>query len=150
MPSFKYESLATPSTLRLVLIPAADNSSGNEKLQFILAHKELSEVRKGYCALSYVWGDPKKVHTIGLDGQDFQVTDNLMFFLRRKRTVDLAFWIDAICINQDDKAEKSEQIGRMAEIYKNAFAVYAELGPASEDEQAVFRKMEFLSMFIRG
>ena len=36
----------------------------------------------------------------------------------------------------------------MAEIYKNAFAVYAELGPASEDEQAALKKMEYLTMFI--
>ena len=71
-----------------------------------------------------------------------------MFFLRRKRTVALAFWIDAICINQDDEIEKSEQITRMREIYKNASLVYAELGPASEDEQAVLKKMEYLSMFV--
>ena len=36
----------------------------------------------------------------------------------------------------------------MAEIYKNASTVYAELGPAAEDEQSVFRKMEYLSTFI--
>ena len=148
MTSFKYKPLETPSTLRLVGIHATDNSSGNEKLQLMLAHTELSEVRKRYHALSYVWGDPKKMHTISLNGQDFQVTDNLMFFLRRKRAVDLAFWIDAICINQDDKAEKSEQIGRMAEICKNASLVFAELGPASEDEQAALKKMEYLSMFM--
>lgn len=147
MTFFKYEPLETPSTLRLVSIPATDNSKGNEKLQLILQHKELSEVRKQYYALSYVWGNPEKVHTIGLNGQDLQVTDNLMFFFRRKRTVTLTFWIDAICINQDDKAEKSEQIGRMAEIYKNASSVYAELGPASEDEQSIFGKIEYLSGF---
>ena len=137
MALFKYEPLATASTLRMVLIPPTDGSRGKEKLQLILQHKEFSEVRKRYYALSYVWGDPDKVHTIGLNGQAFQVTDNLMFFLRRERTVTLALWIDAICINQHDEAEKSEQIARMGEIYKNASLVYADLGPASEDEQAV-------------
>ncbi len=71
-----------------------------------------------------------------------------MFFLRRRRTVYLAFWIDAICINQNDRDEKSEQISRMRDIYKNASSVYAELGPASEDEQIVSGKMEYLSTFI--
>lgn len=33
----------------------------------------------------------------------------------------------------------------MAEIYKNASTVYAELGPASEDEQSIFGKIEYLS-----
>ena len=148
MALFKYEPLETPSTLRMVLIPPTDGSRGNEKSQLILQHREFSEVRKRYYALSYVWDNPEKVHTIGLNGQDFQVTDNLIFFLRRKRTVALAFWIDAICINQDDEIEKSEQITRMREIYKNASLMYAELGPASEDEQAVFKKMEYLSMFV--
>ena len=80
MTPFKYKRLATPSTLRLVIIPATDNSRGDEKLQLMLAHKELSKVRKLYHALSYVWGDPKKLLTISLNGQDFQITDNLMFF----------------------------------------------------------------------
>ena len=137
MTSFKYKPLATPSTIRLVLIPPTDDSETNEKSQLILEHKDLSEVRKRYYALSYVWGNPDKVHTIGLNGHDFRVTENLMFFLRRKRTVTLAFWIDAICINQENEAEKSEQITRMGEIYKNASSVYAELGPATEDEQAL-------------
>ena len=91
MTLFKYEPLATPSTLRMVLIPPTDGSRDNEKLQLILQHKEFSEVRKRYYALSYVWGNRDQVHTIGLNGQDFQVTDNLMFFLRQKRTVALAF-----------------------------------------------------------
>ena len=148
MTLFKYEPLATPSTLRLVLIPPTDDSKSNEKLQLTLEHKEFSEVRKRYFALSYVWGNPDKVHTIGLNGQDFHITDNLMFFLRRKRNVTLTFWIDAICMNQDDKAEKSEQVARMGEIYKDASSVYAELGPATEDEQAVVSKMHYLSMSV--
>lgn len=69
MTSFKYEPLATPSTLRLVWIPATNHSEGNENLQLILLRVELSEVRKQYYALSYVWGDPKKAHTISLIGQ---------------------------------------------------------------------------------
>lgn len=70
MALFKYEPLETPSTLRMVLISPTDDSRGNEKLQLILQHREFSEVRKRYYALSYVWGNPDKVHTIGLNGQD--------------------------------------------------------------------------------
>ena len=80
MALFKYEPLATPSILHMFLIPPTDASRGNEKLQLILQHKEFSEVRKRYYALSYVWGNPDKVHTIGLDGLDFQFTDNFDVF----------------------------------------------------------------------
>ena len=36
----------------------------------------------------------------------------------------------------------------MAEIYKNALLVIAELGPAWEDQQSALRKMEYLSTFM--
>lgn len=32
-------------------------------------------------------------------------------------------WVDAICINQDDNSEKSEQIPRIARIYRSASRV---------------------------
>ncbi len=54
MDMFKYEQLATPTTIRIVLVPPTDGFTGNEKLQLLLQHKEISEVRKRYYALSYV------------------------------------------------------------------------------------------------
>lgn len=39
-------------------------------------------------------------------------------------------WIDAICINQEDLAERGQQVGRMADIYKMARRVVIWLGPA--------------------
>ena len=148
MTTFKYELLATPSTLRLVFLPSTQGLGVNETLELILVQKEISDVSKRYLALSYVWGSSNKVHTIRINGQDFAITDSLMFFLRRKRKSTPAFWIDAICINQDDMNEKSEQIGRMREIYQNAIRVCADLGPASEDEEIVFKKIEHLSNSI--
>lgn len=34
------------------------------------------------------------------------------------------FWIDALCINQRDLAEREEQVGRMGSIYKSASSLY--------------------------
>jgi hypothetical protein len=42
------------------------------------------------------------------------------------------FWIDAICINQDDLDEKSAQIPLMAQIYPQAEAVNVWLGPSDK------------------
>ena len=38
------------------------------------------------------------------------------------------WWIDALCINQDDVEEKNEQVKLMCKIYSKAKKVYAWLG----------------------
>jgi hypothetical protein len=42
-------------------------------------------------------------------------------------------WIDAICINQSDNEEKSQQVRLMGEIYSKAEVVRVWLGPSTED-----------------
>ena len=58
------------------------------------------------------------------------VTDNLAAALKRLRLSDSSriLWVDAICINQSDCAEKSQQVAQMAAIYANAARVVAWLG----------------------
>ena len=148
MATFKYDPLPTLSTIRLVFLPITEGLGIPKTLELSLIQEEISSVSKRYFALSYVWGDPVRVHTIKVNGHDFAITDNLMFFLRRERKISYAFWIDALCIDQDNKDEKDEQIGRMRDIYQNALRVYADLGPASEDEEVEFKKMETLSKSI--
>jgi hypothetical protein len=58
-----------------------------------------------------------------------------MFLLNRPRTETFYYWIDAISLDQDDEEEKVSQIPRMKEIYENAAYVFADLGPASADEE---------------
>ncbi|KAI4926776.1 hypothetical protein J4E85_007071 [Alternaria conjuncta] len=43
------------------------------------------------------------------------------------------FWIDALCINQSDDVEKSLQVQRMGDIYKNAKEVLVWLGDGKEN-----------------
>lgn len=45
-------------------------------------------------------------------------------------TEERVLWIDAICINQGDVAERGQQVGRIAEIFKMATQVVIWLGPA--------------------
>lgn len=42
-------------------------------------------------------------------------------------------WIDALCINQADRIEKTYQVGLMTEIYRNAWRSLAWLGEFEED-----------------
>jgi Heterokaryon incompatibility protein (HET) len=95
----------------------------------------LSAVHDDYEALSYVWGDPLIRENIELDGVEFQVTTNLHAALRHLRWVTRPrlLWIDAVCINQTNPAERSKQVSLMTEIYKHAKQVIIWLGESSHD-----------------
>jgi hypothetical protein len=72
-----------------------------------------------YTALSYCWGDANNRADIKVNGQSVSVTISLENALRRIRNVaqDTMVWADAICINQQDMAEKSVQVSMMGSIY---------------------------------
>jgi Heterokaryon incompatibility protein (HET) len=74
-----------------------------------------------YSALSYCWGDANDRVNITVNEQNISVTKTLENALRRIRNVNqnTVVWADAICINQQDAAEKSVQVGMMGDIYSN-------------------------------
>lgn len=96
-------------------------------------------------ALSYVWGlsDPESPGMIKLNGYAFAVTTNLglALYSLRSGTEDKVFWIDAICIDQDDLEERSSQVRLMRDIYKAASNTTVWLG---EDSLWSGRLFDFL------
>lgn len=85
-----------------------------------------------FAALSYFWGPPQFDAEIIVNDAILAITSNLAGSLRRyrqrssKRTAFL--WVDAICINQNDKYELSNQLLLMRRIYQEAQMVYIDLG----------------------
>lgn len=86
-----------------------------------------------YWALSYCWGDVSDCVNITLHGgsherssRPFRVGRTVEEALRRLRNRDkhLKIWIDAICINQDNFSERSQQVNMMREIYSCATEVH--------------------------
>ena len=88
-----------------------------------------------YEALSYCWGDPTKTIPILCNGARLNITLNLESALRQFRSdgEPLMMWVDAICINQDDLDERSQQVRIMREIYQQAQRTVIWLGEKSED-----------------
>lgn len=92
-----------------------------------------------YAALSYVWGDAERTTAIVVNGQKLPVTGNLaaaLWHFRQHRIVPdgrdgrpLPLWIDALCINQHDTAERGRQVAMMGPIYREAASVLSWLGP---------------------
>ncbi|KAK4206900.1 heterokaryon incompatibility, partial [Rhypophila decipiens] len=103
-----------------------------------------------FTALSHTWGYPgiyqgryfeppshwnTPTHAVTCDGNpSFMVRTNLisalktLFFGNRKFRREEYFWIDAICIDQENIAEKEDQVKLMGKIYGRADQVWAWLG----------------------
>ncbi|EKJ71656.1 hypothetical protein FPSE_08102 [Fusarium pseudograminearum CS3096] len=97
-----------------------------------------------YSALSYTWGDTSQKSRILIDGTSFNITkslENALIHLRRK-DLPLTLWIDALCIDQDDEVEKTEQVQQMHQIYSQASSVITWLGPASATSDAAMLWIE--------
>lgn len=96
-----------------------------------------------YLALSYVWGPQTPAHEIMVDGQPFSVGPNLHAALHQLRSCVMVregfkVWIDAICINQGDTSERSQQVTRMRDIYDKAWQVVSWLGSSEGGNTASF------------
>lgn len=102
-----------------------------------------------YEALSYTWGPTNGADLfvkILMDSEAYRVAirPNLDSALRKLRHPDdnRLLWIDAICIDQDNRDEKSSQIPMMWEIYNTAFNVCIWLGRHEDDSE---RAMKFIT-----
>lgn len=125
-----------PGQIRL-LYP--DIRPGREDRWFLKAVKLLDDsgTRNSleYDALSYTWGeDQVTTFAINCNDQELRVHHNLhvAFPFLARRDSQLPIWIDAVCINQVDDDEKSEQISMMRRVYEGASTVWVWLGRGNE------------------
>jgi len=84
-----------------------------------------------YDCISYVWGsETQKLHQIRLNGARLPVTANVHQILHGMSSYwkTTYIWIDTICINQENSAEKSQQVRLMNRIYANCRRVFVCLG----------------------
>ncbi|KAI4091817.1 MAG: hypothetical protein L6R37_007669 [Teloschistes peruensis] len=110
--------------------------------------RDLASVRGAYRAISYCWGRPAKTHRVLFsNGQSLHVTGSAADILTNvfPRYPEDAFWIDQLCINQDDNKERSSQVLLMGEIYSSTKQVSAwlGLGDAKSDKAVDFVEMLF-------
>lgn len=102
-----------------------------------------------YEALSYVWGESTENRVVHLGGVSKPVTDNLWEALTGLRYSDREriLWVDALCINQSDSGEKSDQVSHMNSIYIQASSVEIWLG---ESYEGIEIALKFLTEFATG
>lgn len=139
MGRYNYCEIPTSGYFRLLEICPSQDSS--EPIACHLSSHELGTLVK-YEALSYTWGSERASYAILVNETQFLIRPNLYAFLTALRQHDVSrmVWVDAICIDQDDIAERNQQVLQMSEIYANAQVVNVWLGEgdASSDRGIVF------------
>jgi hypothetical protein len=92
-----------------------------------------------YSALSYEWaqyqGEDQGEHVppVVVNSLPVSTTTNLSLALKYLDQDRSPYWIDALCINQEDDNERGHQVRMMTRIYQSAERVYAWLGLSDEE-----------------
>lgn len=129
----------------LEIHPCNDSSS---EIKCTIHHTNLL-AKPFFKALSYVWGDADVTAPILVDSKRYEVTRNCYSALLRLRGLgETSVWIDAICIDQTNTAEKCSQIPLMNYIYPAAKEVIVWLGHVEEERQSNTWETESLAVSL--
>ncbi|KAH7071787.1 heterokaryon incompatibility protein-domain-containing protein [Paraphoma chrysanthemicola] len=129
---YNFGKLDPPSSFRLLhIIRRPDDADvGNASCDYELIQTTFDQAQP-YETLSYVWGTNERSETVTLrDGKLLRITkplkEALAFVLQQCATAYL--WIDQICIDQDDRVERGDQVKIMGRIYSSCSRVLVWLG----------------------
>lgn len=102
-------------------------------------------------AISYVCGGALPRNTVYINGHEFYIGDNCFYALSQVCLDHPGsyVWIDALCINQQDLAEKSAQVSAMGSIYRSALRVLACIGTSNAASDEIARATQDLDSFIQ-
>lgn len=163
--TFQYRRLGSPGSIRLLHLKDMPDENPNF-IELRVEEIDLSN-SPAFIALSYVWGDHRPPLCqafnrkraewnlpILCNGKKALVTYNLFCCLRRLTSSQdeplrslrkTPIFIDQLCINQSDKAEKASQVSMMGKIYSDAQAVVSWLGETDPDTNAAMSLVQALN-----
>ncbi|KAE8356092.1 heterokaryon incompatibility protein-domain-containing protein [Aspergillus coremiiformis] len=139
-PQCPYQPIQGKDSIRLLeLLPSRVPESPIQ----IRLHNKCTLGISLYDAISYTWGAPAEKFPIRVERLHFKVTPNLRGVLSalRQEQDSQKLWVDAICINQKDRDEKKQQVGRMNLVYKQATRVVLWLGEPQDDSDLLFTQI---------
>ncbi|PVH91329.1 HET-domain-containing protein [Periconia macrospinosa] len=100
-------------------------------------------------ALSYTWGEGGERTKIIVNESYREVSANIEKALRALRDLKetglgMCYWIDSLCIDQENETERNKQVKRMNYIYGRARAVIVWLGQEEEMDMVAAKTMRHL------
>lgn len=131
--AFRYEQSLQGREIRLIQLTSAEHGAD---INCSLVYKTLDS-NTAYNALSYVWGDQSEKRRISCNGMACMITVNLFHALTyiRNTRAEVLLWADALCIDQNNEAEKTRQVRMMRDIYQQAQLVVVWLGLEEEHDR---------------
>ncbi|KAK4212991.1 heterokaryon incompatibility protein 6, OR allele, partial [Rhypophila decipiens] len=166
---FSYRPLKSRTSIRVLRADmGAQTQDTNPNLITLRIEEVDLTLDAQFNALSYVWGDHRppleqnystkratRSFNILCDGRRMSVTYNLFCFLRRLVSAKqgeplhnfrrVPLWIDQLCINQADKAEKAVQVAMMDRVYSRARSVISWLGEGGSNVDKAARLLQRLA-----
>lgn len=151
MGSYHYDNLDQSSNeIRLATLVSVHDQQMRVRLEtFPIA------TAPDFVALSYVWGSVKRTKEIIVNSTPFHIRQNLWQGLqalwngrdkirrqirqihcpnqRSLPALHITFWADALCIDQNNVSERTQQVNMMSDIYTAADLVVVWLGLAADD-----------------
>jgi hypothetical protein len=129
-----YQAIVLPNQIRLLVL----EPKGQTPSHTIALSLSAYPLDQAPCfeALSYEWGAKSNSAQILVNGNNMTVGQNLHNALVKLRddTTRRTLWIDAICINQQDNLEKSQQIPLMRDIYRQACSTIMWIPPGDDHD----------------
>ncbi|KAG6353587.1 hypothetical protein INS49_005549 [Diaporthe citri] len=118
---------ALDATIPQIRVLTLHQGSEDQELRCTLRTVSLDD-QPEFHALSYVWGSGTEKDSVNIHGHVVPVTSNLATALRQfhahhddfLQLHSLPLWIDAICINQSDVEERTQQVLLMGRIFRQA------------------------------
>ncbi|KAK1759054.1 heterokaryon incompatibility protein-domain-containing protein [Echria macrotheca] len=152
MARFPYSSLGGIESrlVRVLVLDPATSTHAPIKCRLVtVPHSALPR----YEAVSYTWDNQKRTQAIHCDGARLPVTPNVESAMRhlRRSYFPRRLWIDSVCIDQDNPAEKIAQLPKMDTVYRSAKRVIVWLGEGTPDtDQAIFTLKWTLPLYRLG
>jgi len=146
--SFRYNSPLHSRQIRLLFIEPHDYHGPDSSLLRVKLVEENLDTAV-FDALSYVWGDQANKVYIICNGKGHNIGQNLHAALieyRNRGQPGRGLWADAICINQRDVKEKTNQVQMMGDIYSAASGTIIWLGPLEVGDVEAIRLAELAYM----
>ncbi|KAI1390721.1 HET-domain-containing protein [Hypoxylon trugodes] len=147
---YHYRALLAEDETRFIILDSATRE--DEPLSCSIIHRRRSNQAGNYVAISYVWGEPDFSRSLKVKCDDdisyLKITPNVDVLLRRLRALKVldCLWLDAICLNQADENEKSQQIPAMGRIFGEAKMVHIWIGPEDHSTAKLFTFFRYIAL----
>lgn len=138
-----YWKLLYKNDIRIMVLHPGDFE---DEIQFHMEHIRLHTPHPKYEALSYAWEGQIATEAIWCSDRKIHVTANVHSALRHLRDQNYSrkLWIDALCIDQSDIDERSQQVRLMGDVFSEADRVVVWLGNETADTHTALSSIQDL------